>query len=294
MPPWSAIADDVAQSTGAPFNIAVKQSVGGGSINQAWRIEGSGQRYFVKLNHADRLQMFVAEAEGLREMASVDSLRIPAVVCYGSRGDNAWLVMEYLSLGHASGPALARLGTGLAVMHARVQPRFGWHRDNTIGSTPQPNARNDDWIEFLREQRLGFQLELAARNGYGGALQQDGERLLDRLDAFFSDYLPAPSLLHGDLWSGNFAVTDAGEPCVFDPAVYYGDREADMAMTELFGGFGADFYAAYSDVQRLDAGYGVRKTLYNLYHILNHLNIFGGGYLSQAQDMTTRLLAEVV
>jgi fructosamine-3-kinase len=177
-------------------------------------------------------------------------------------------------------------------MHRCESGRFGWHRDNTIGSTPQINDPSDDWITFYRDHRLGFQYQLAADHGYG-ELMPSGQQLMDCLDQFFADYKPRASLLHGDLWSGNYAIDQNGQPVIFDPAVYYGDREADLAMTELFGGFSARFYAAYNDAYPLDAGYKVRKNLYNLYHILNHLNLFGGGYLGQAERMTRQLLSEV-
>jgi fructosamine-3-kinase len=178
-------------------------------------------------------------------------------------------------------------------MHRVTQARFGWVQDNTIGSTPQINTPEEDWIVFWREHRLRFQLHLATRHGHGGRLRERGERLLDEFPRLFAEYQPAASLLHGDLWSGNYAYTREGEPVIFDPAVYYGDREADLAMTELFGGFGREFYAAYREAYPLDEGYAVRKTLYNLYHVLNHLNLFGGGYLSQAQGMIDRLLSEL-
>ena len=147
-------------------------------------------------------------------------------------------------------------------------------------------------MRFLRERRLGFQLDLAAANGYRGRLQARGEQLLERLGQFFSHYRPKPSLLHGDLWGGNHAADAKNQPVIFDPAVYYGDRESDLAMTELFGGFSAEFHAAYRDAYPLDPGYAVRKTLYNLYHVLNHLNLFGAGYKSQAETMVDRLLSE--
>jgi fructosamine-3-kinase len=177
-------------------------------------------------------------------------------------------------------------------MHRTARDHFGWDRDNTIGSTPQHNAPCGEWVTFWREHRLGFQLDLAARQGYGGRLQKLGERLLADLTGLI-DHDPRPSLLHGDLWGGNIGYDREGNPVIFDPAVYYGDREADLAMTELFGGFGSGFYAAYEEAWPLDPGYSVRKTLYNLYHILNHLNLFGSGYLGQAQTMTERLLAEL-
>lgn len=288
---WSAIAADISAATGAPFHAGAQRSVGGGCINTTMRVADGARSYFVKLNTAAQLDMFAAEADGLRELAAAHAVRVPEPICYGTAAGQAYLVMEDLELGgHDSG---ARLGRQLAAMHRRTQPLFGWHRDNTIGSTPQINTPGDDWVSFWREHRLGYQLELAARQGYGGRLQRKGEQLMAALGALFADHHPAPSLLHGDLWSGNYDVTRSGEPVIFDPAVYYGDREADIAMTELFGGFAPGFYAAYGETWPLDAGYRVRKTLYNLYHILNHLNLFGSGYGAQAERMLDSLLSEV-
>ena len=178
-------------------------------------------------------------------------------------------------------------------MHQQPQAYFGWHIDNTIGSTPQHNDREHDWPTFWQQQRLAKQLTFAANNGAGGSLQKKGQKLLENLAVFFDGYTPIPSLLHGDLWSGNAAADEQGNPVMFDPASYYGDRETDIAMTELFGGFNTDFYSAYQAEYPLDSGYKVRKTLYNLYHILNHFNLFGGGYQSQAESMIDILLAEI-
>ena len=203
------------------------------------------------------------------------------------------LLLEYLEFGCSNKASDRLLGRQLALMHQQQQPYFGWHRDNTIGSTLQLNSQCDDWLTFWREQRLGFQLKLAANKGYGGMLQVNGERLCSDMAVLFDNYLPQPALLHGDLWAGNAAVDKLGCPVIFDPACYYGDREADLAMTELFGGFSRDFYAAYQAVWPLDHGYGVRKTFYNLYHILNHLNLFGSGYLRQAESMMAMLLSEL-
>jgi len=294
MSTWTQIADHIADATGAPFQLIRQQSLGGGCINSAARLEGDGgAAWFVKLNHASGLAMFEAEAAGLAELAEAGAVRVPRPLCSGVAGDSAFLVMESLAMGGGSAAAMRRFGRELAALHRVGRARFGWYRDNTIGSTHQPNAEADDWVEFYRERRLGFQLELAARNGFRGALQRSGDQMMARLDAFFSDYRPVPSLLHGDLWSGNYGVSRDGEPVIFDPAVYYGDREADLAMSELFGSFGADFYAAYAEAWPIDPGYTVRKTLYNLYHILNHANMFGGGYAGQAESMLGRLLAEV-
>ncbi len=290
MTDWRHIAEHIGQVTAEPFRPAPAQGVGGGCINRAYRLTDGPRQYFVKLNEASRLGMFEAEAAGLAELRASGALRAPEPLASGVAGYDAYLVLEYLPL-RGNGDA-ARAGEGLAVLHRTTCERFGWWRDNHIGATPQPNELSSDWIGFWHRQRLGFQLHLAARQGYGGRLQGPGERLLAGLPALLG-HQPRPSLLHGDLWGGNLAYDPDGGPVVFDPAVYYGDREADLAMTELFGGFPDRFYAAYQGAWPLDPGYGVRKVLYNLYHVLNHLNLFGGGYLPQAQGMMARLLGEL-
>lgn len=294
MSTWQTIAEHIGAVTGTPFQLRTQDNMGGGCINHAVRLESSdGRRYFVKLNDAHLEDMFAAEAEGLQEMAAANAVKVPRPVCHGTAGNQAYLVLEYLEMGGGGRDAGSRLGEQLAGLHRATRDRFGWSRDNTIGSTPQINTWHADWVSFWRDQRLGFQLDLAARHGHGGSLQREGERLREKTALFFSDYTPAPSLLHGDLWSGNYAVDRHNEPVIFDPAVYYGDREADLAMTELFGGFPAAFYQAYQATWALDAGYRVRKTFYNLYHILNHLNLFGSGYRGQAERMIGQLLSEV-
>lgn len=288
---FAALEAAVSAATGAEFHVDSGRSVGGGCINQACVIEGGGRRYFVKTNRAELVDMFEAEAQGLAELETADALRVPHPVAIGISAGEAFLVLEHLQLG-GRGDA-ADMGRRLARQHRKTAPGFGWTRDNTIGSTPQINTRTNDWLAFLRECRLGYQLELAIRNGYGAKLRQPGNDLLARLEGFFPGYRPPASLLHGDLWGGNAAFAATGEAVVFDPAVYYGDREADLAMTELFGGFDANFHAAYREAWPLDPGYTTRKNLYNLYHILNHANLFGGGYVSQAETMMRRLLAEL-
>lgn len=286
----AAVEAAITAATGSSFQIASSRPVGGGCINRAHVIEGNGQRYFVKTNRPEFAGMFGAEAQGLAELASAKALRVPHPVAHGQADGEAFLVLEYLQLGGNGDAAL--LGRGLARLHRKTAESFGWQRDNSIGSTPQINTPTEDWIAFWRKHRLGFQLRLAAQNGFGGKLQALGEKLLAQLEDFFPGYHPRPSLLHGDLWGGNAAFSISGEPVVFDPAVYYGDREADLAMTELFGGFGPAFYAAYWEAWPLDPGYATRKTLYNLYHILNHANLFGGSYARQAETMIQHLLAQ--
>jgi fructosamine-3-kinase len=292
----AALADAITAATGRAFAPAALNPLGGGDISQAFSVSDGAHRYFVKTNHADRLSMFDAEAAALRALAATRSVRVPQPLCSGAVAGQAFLVLEYLDL-RGSGDA-AQLGVQLAQLH-RAPPaepsraRFGWAHDNWIGSTPQPNGWREGWIDFWRERRLGFQLRLAAENGHGGMLQRDGETLMARLAEFFAGYCPQASLLHGDLWGGNHGFLADGTPVIFDPAAYFGDRECDLAMSELFGGFAPGFYAAYREAWPLDAGYAVRRTLYNLYHILNHANMFGGGYAAQAQRMMAQLLAEI-
>jgi protein-ribulosamine 3-kinase len=292
-PLWSAIAAQITAATGEPFACDLHRSVGGGCINSTAVIEGNGRRYFVKLNDAQRLSMFEAEAAGLNEIAASHSVRVPLPVCSGTGADHAYLVLEYIEFGHGDSQGLELLGLQLAAMHRTQQKEFGWRRDNTIGSTPQINTPDPNWVSFWQRHRLEYQLRLAAANGYRGELLRAAERLLADIGLFFTSYSPVPSLLHGDLWAGNYAIDSTGQPVIYDPAVYYGDREADIAMTELFGVFAPGFYQAYREAWPLDPGYSVRKHLYNLYHVLNHLNLFGGGYRAQAEGLIGRLLSEV-
>lgn len=288
---WQQIENQIANSLHKSVSLSHPDAVSGGCINQAYRVHSGTLKFFVKTNDACSLDMFEAEAEGLDELGRAEGLRIPRPVCYGTAEGHAYLVMEDLQLGGSGDQR--RLGEGLAALHRITAESFGWHRDNTIGATPQINTPASGWISFWREHRLGYQLRLAQQKGAGPQLQKTGEQLLAALPALLDAHEPAASLLHGDLWSGNYAFTKTGQPAIFDPAVYYGDRETDLAMSELFGGFGRDFYAAYENTWPLDTGYPLRKKLYNLYHILNHFNLFGAGYLSQAQGMMQSLLSEV-
>ena len=290
MDPWRDVERSIREAAGASFTLESRCAVGGGCINECFQVRGGGRTYFVKLNHPEKAEMFSAEAAGLREIARTRTVRVPEAVCHGASHAACWLVLEFLDLQSGGTASMRELGRRLAALHRVTARHYGWTRDNTIGATPQANTPTNDWATFWREHRIGFQLRLATSNGHQLA---GGEHLMERLPAFFSGYQPAPSLLHGDLWSGNAAETGTGEPVVFDPAIYYGDREADLAMTELFGGFPAAFYEAYRSEYPLDAGYAGRKPLYNLYHVLNHLNLFGGGYREQAERLIRQLVGPV-
>ncbi len=289
---WDIVASAISNATQRPFAVRGAAPIGGGSINEAFRLEGTDrERYFLKLNDARHYPMFVAEGAGLDAIGATRTLRVPRPIVHGVTGKQSYLVLEYLELsarGHAR-----LLGEQLAALHRCSSTRFGFSEDNFIGTTPQPNSWKSDWIAFWRERRLEYQLQLAADNGYGGRLQSLGKRLVEALPAFFTGYTPQPSLLHGDLWSGNHGYLADGTPAIFDPAAYYGDRECDLAMTELFGGYPASFYDAYRAAWPLDAGYTIRRELYNLYHVLNHANLFGGSYVPQAEQTMQQLLAEV-
>lgn len=288
-----SLAAALGRTLGCEVAAGSERRVSGGSINSCSRFESARGSLFVKHGDAASLDMFQAEAEGLAELSRARAVRLPEVLAVDEQDGTAFLALEWIDLRSATAISEAKLGEQLAAQHRVTHEKFGWHRDNTIGSTPQSNRLTDDWVQFLRERRLRPQLALAGNNGAGANLIDSGQRLCERLEYFFTDYRPAPSLLHGDLWGGNWGVDASGAPVLFDPAVYFGDREADLAMTRLFGGFGAPLYATYQAAWPLDKGAAVRVTLYNLYHVLNHFNLFGGGYSRQALSMIQRLLAEL-
>lgn len=275
-----AIEQSIDTATGLTFQVQNVRLCGGGCINDAIILQGLHQHYFVKLNIAARLGMFIAEAAGLRTMYETKTIRVPKPIVYGCFGNTSYLVLEALEFG---GPKdWKQMGRQMAKLHRNVADRFGWERDNTIGSTIQRNSWTSDWATFFRENRLGFQFELAQQNGY---YFEQSETLLESVTAILAGHKPDPSLLHGDLWSGNAGFLADGQPVIYDPACYFGDRETDLAFSEFFGGFSSDFYRGYQSEWPLSKGYEQRKTLYNLYHVLNHTNLFGGSYAGRAQQM---------
>ena len=289
----AALAATLASALGRKVDPAPSAEVHGGCIARCWRWETAAGPLFVKQSDPAGLRMLEAERRGLEALREAGAVRVPRPLATGIFQGGAFLALEWIDFVPVSPAAEERLGEQLAALHRHRADRHGFDHDNFIGSTPQANAWRDDWVVFLRDARLGFQLDLAARQGYGGRLQERGRRLLDLLGVFFATYRPAPSLLHGDLWGGNWGADAPGTPVIYDPAVYYGDREADVAMTRLFGGFGPRFHSAYVASWPLDQAAGTRRDLYNLYHVLNHLNLFGGSYRAQAESMIDRLLAAV-
>jgi fructosamine-3-kinase len=287
----AAIGGKLGEALGRRVDLRLAAEVGGGCIHRAFRATDDSQSWLVKVNDAGRADLFAAEADGLRALAQ-GPLRVPEVICYGETPGQSFMTLEWLTLGAGAPRDYAKLGEQLARMHALTGPHHGWRRDNYIGSTPQINTADTSWPQFFSTARLAPQLALAGNNSHA-KLCVKGEKLLRVLPQLLGGHAPQPSLLHGDLWGGNAAFLGDSTPVIFDPAVYYGDRETDLAMTELFGGFAEEFYAAYRAFAPLDPGYRVRKTLYNLYHVLNHANLFGGGYAAQAERMMDMLLREV-
>ncbi|MCZ8121170.1 MAG: fructosamine kinase family protein [Microcystis sp. LE18-22.4A] len=285
---WTQIARHIAQTTEKPFEIEKSHPVSGGCINQGYAVTGNGLIYFVKINQANQEAMFAAEALGLKQIHATKTIRVPEPICWGIAEKSSYLVLEWLEFGGGNSQSWEKMGQNLARLHqVSLSDRFGWHCNNTIGSTPQINTVSNSWADFFAHQRIGYQLRLAKERGGNFP---DEDQVIPAISEILSQHQPHPSLVHGDLWSGNAAITVDGEPVILDPATYWGDREVDLAMTELFGGFPAAFYRGYNDVFPLDAGYQKRKTLYNLYHILNHFNLFGGGYASQANRMLQEIL----
>lgn len=288
---WQQIEEEIGRFRGKPFRITQRRVIAGGSINNAYQVGDGHDQFFVKTNRAHLAFMFEAEVRGLQALHSSQTITVPEPITHGVYAHESYSVIEWIDLSRA--PRSDEFGRKMAAMHRCQEANFGFDIDNSIGSTPQRNPWSADWVDFWRKQRLGYQLELAHDNRLGNRLQDLGHSLLEHCGAFFSEYRPKPSLLHGDLWSGNWAGNNRGDPVIFDPATYYGDREADLAMMELFGGPGRAFFDAYHAAYPIDPGYEQRKVLYNVYHILNHANMFGGGYSAQAENMMESLLAKV-
>ena len=290
MPDWSGIAEVLRDSGIIVTGSAAPTAITGGDINAAWKLDTTLGLIFLKTCPAGDLPRFEAEAAGLAELGKAGAIRVPQVLACVRNESDAILALEWLTLQEPDQRAEQVLGEQLAAQHRHTHEQFGWRRDNTIGMTPQINTQDEDWVQFFRRWRLGLQLELAASNGFSGTLQSEGRMLIAGFERFFSNYAPQASLLHGDLWGGNRGCA-GGVPVLFDPAVYYGDRESDLAMTRLFGGFSEAFYRSYESAWPLEPGHEDRLLLYQLYHVLNHLNLFGSAYLGRALEIIRDLNA---
>lgn len=284
----ASLSDAIELIAGPGCRIEHKRNVSGGDINTASILTLSdGRRLFLKGNSAALVPMFAAEASGLVALISSSSRTppVPGPLAWGAGGSGSFLLMEVVEPGRlASGEAF---GESLAELHRLERSdTCGFNSDNWIGSTPQMNGRLESWYEFFAERRLGYQWRLARKNGYGDSgTDRKMESLLRRLPELLPDLDEhRSSLLHGDLWGGNWMAGADGRAWLIDPAVYYGHREADIAMTELFGGFPAGFREGYRNTWPMEPGFSDRRNLYNLYHLLNHLNLFGSSYWSGVRN----------
>lgn len=287
------ISSQISVQQHSEFDCLNVKPMTGGDINQAFLFQSINQSFFVKINRVALHDMFATEAHGLALLEQSQSFIIPKVITSGVAEDVSFLVLQRLDLsGRADQLVFA---VSLASLHQypqknKVRQSFGLESDNYIGSSKQSNGYYENWPQFFAEQRLAFQLELLKTKGVSPSLVTSVRAVIDQIDAFFDDYQPLPSLLHGDLWQGNYAFDHQNKPVIYDPACYYGDHEVDLAMLELFGNPGIAFFKAYHQVFAIDKGYKHRKILYNLYHILNHANLFAGGYAMQAKQMADELL----
>lgn len=286
-----ALAEQIAATLGVGCAGTVELTPG--RTRRALKIDTGDAPLFVKLLPADRAEVFAAEMEGLALLQDTGCFRVPAARGSGTAGDVSWLALEWLDLKPVSTDEDGRaFGKALAALHEVHGELYGLSRDNWLGDSRQENGTSTTWPLFYAQKRLRPQLERLIAEGVRGELIRNLQGIVERVPALFLEYRPAASLLHGDLWHGNAGVVD-GQPAVFDPAVHYGDREADYAMTELFGGFPISMYAAYQKSAPLDAGAASRRGLYRLYHLLDHTLLFGSAYLRETERTAARLLSEL-
>lgn len=267
------------------YRVQFAKPVSGGSINNAYRLHTASHEYFVKVNgEHDALTMFQAESNGLNLLRKhAPESRIPQTYAYGRVKGESFLLMEWIEQGRKSRPSMEKLGLAIAGLHHSSDSSFGLDHDNYLGSLPQSNKQHDNWADFFIHERLEKQLAITKERGLGDhRLYRQFEELYKRLPDLFPK--ESPALLHGDLWGGNYLIDTNGAPVLIDPATYYGHREADMAMTMLFGGFDHSFYEAYHEAFPLKTGWRERIDLWNLYPLLFHLNVFGTSYLGQIRS----------
>ena len=284
----SEITALLSEKTGGKTSIEKIIPLSGGSINNAFRLETDTGNYFMKYNRASAYPgMFEQEARGLELLRGADEIRVPEVILPGDEGTYSFIILEHLDSSTKTDNFWEDFGRRLAALHRHAGDKFGLDHDNYIGSLKQYNDRHERWTDFFREQRLMVQMEMAARSGMlPTQVRKAFESLFTRLDDIFPE--EAPSLIHGDLWSGNYMVDELGEAAIIDPAVYYGSREMDIGMSRLFGVFGPGFYEAYNEAWPMEAGWRERIEICNLYPLMVHVNLFGSGYLGSVGSILQR------
>lgn len=288
------IVDEIQRSLSrrdqTTVTIETVRAQAGGSINQAAVIETNAGTFFAKTNARPLADQFECEAAGLEALARADTtLAVPAPLAWqdSRNGTDGFLVMEYFEPGPRVPDFDEKLGRGLASLHRNTSSSFGFDNDNYCGATPQPNPWTAHWVEFYREHRLEHQLTLGS---YDSSARRKLKMLFDRVDGLLDIDAEPPALIHGDLWSGNLHANEEGRPALIDPAVYYGHREAELGMMKLFGGFSQRVWDAYEEAYPLQPGWRDRLPLYELYHVMNHNTLFGGGYGRQAVSIAERYI----
>jgi protein-ribulosamine 3-kinase len=287
-----AIGRAISRAINARFIVREARAVSWGRLATAITLSDGTRTWFVKIGPTTLDRQFEAELDGLAALRD-GRVHVPEPLCHGTTSEHAYLVMDYLPLVNRDTSDGAALGAMVALLHETIGAEYGWHADNFIGDSLQPNAPSSSWLDFFRDMRLRPQLERAARGGQPRRLLDLSERLIEALPRVLGEHQPAPSLLHGDLWYGNYGFVATDTPVLFDPAVYYGDRETDLAMTELFGGFPPSFYDTYLARLPVDEGYPLRRELYQLYHVMNHMNLFGGTYRYDVEVRLVRLMRAI-
>lgn len=268
---------------------AVKESdsLSGGCISNAYKVTFEDDlSCLIKINEHSPADMFIKEAHGLQELQKANAIKVPDVILC----DEGFILLEFISIGTKQKNFFKEFGRKFALLHKFTADEFGFYEDNYIGSTPQMNINDENtkknWTSFYFNKRLLYQFKLAEQNGYADSSLRDAFiKIGNKIESILGGSEEKPSLLHGDLWSGNYMADENGEACLIDPAVYYGNREADLAMTKLFGGFSQLFYDSYNESFPLQEGWKYRENIYMLYHVLNHLNIFGSGYYGHALSL---------
>lgn len=277
---WHFISEQISESIQQDFICDDIREVKAGDSHKSYKISDGKQRFFVKTNEKHQLSNFEAEREGLDHINHTQLFKVPKVICSGLVSSHSYLVLEYITITQGDDSSWFHFGEALAKMHNKhTQRMYGWQEDNFIGLTPQPNLWQKKWNCFFAEQRIGFMLQLLSEKGIALA---NIESVVESVKNLLLGHKPQSSMLHGDLWQGNTGF-HSNQPVIYDPAFYFGDRETDLAMTELFGRFPESFYLGYADIWPLDEGYHYRKPIYQLYHVLNHALLFGGHYIDSAK-----------
>jgi len=276
---WQEIDNAISESQRGLFTTETREMLSGGDINQAYCLSNKQNKYFVKVNTVTCERMFLAESQGLNALDLTNSFRIPKIITHGVFEDKAYLVLEFIEVKTTGN--VVEFAKALANLHLKTHASFGFEFNNFIGLNLQENNWCENWGEFFINHRLKPQLKkLETSHSLGQT-----KKLLISISEFLNQHQPKPSLVHGDLWQGNVSYLRNGLPVVYDPACYYADHEVDLAMLELFGSPGNNFFEHYHKYYPIHSGYSIRKEIYNLYHILNHANMFGGGYVQQSKSM---------